>query len=58
MIAAAQGDLIRARSKGYLFAPDMDMLQVRRYIKDAYLAQADGERVAPRREALIYPVAE
>jgi phenylpropionate dioxygenase-like ring-hydroxylating dioxygenase large terminal subunit len=57
-IAAAQGDLIRARSKEYLFAPDIHMLQVRRYIKDAYLAQADGGRAAPRREALIYPIPE
>src|SRR5262249_37197129 len=57
-IAAAQGDLISARSKEHLFAPDVDMRKVRRYIKQAYLAQAEGGRMAPRREALIYPIPE
>ena len=56
VIAAAQGDLLRARAQEYLFAPDMDMLQVRRQIKHAYLAQLDNQRVPPSPDALVFPL--
>jgi len=54
-IASAQGDLVTARSKEYLFEPDMDMYEVRRKIRDAFVEQANGKRDAPTREALVFP---
>jgi hypothetical protein len=58
MIAAAQagGDLVQARSSEYLFEPDMGMFEVRRCIRDAFVEQQQGRRVAPPRSALVYPV--
>lgn len=55
MIAAAQGDLVSARTDEYLFAADMDVLKVRRMLRDAFLAQVEGRRVEPTREALLFP---
>ena len=55
-IAAAQGDLIAARSREHLFAADRDMLKVRLQLKRAFLAQLGGERVAPPAESLVFPV--
>jgi nitrite reductase/ring-hydroxylating ferredoxin subunit len=58
MIAAAQagGDLVQARSSEYLFEPDMGMFEVRRCIRDAFVEQLQGRRVAAPRTALVYPV--
>jgi hypothetical protein len=56
MIAAAQGDLIAARSHEHLFAADRDMFKVRLQLKRAFLVQRDGQRVAPTAASLVYPV--
>lgn len=56
MINACLRDLVSCRSSESLFAPDQDMLMVRRKIKDAYLAQLDGNRIPPARVALAFPV--
>jgi phenylpropionate dioxygenase-like ring-hydroxylating dioxygenase large terminal subunit len=56
MIAAAQGDLVAARSREHLFAADRDVLRVRLLLKRAFLAQRNGDRVAPTPESLVYPV--
>jgi phenylpropionate dioxygenase-like ring-hydroxylating dioxygenase large terminal subunit len=56
LIAAAQGDLVSARSEEYLFEADVEIYAIRQSLKDAFLAQLNGERVAPTPEALVYPV--
>lgn len=56
MMSAAQGDLAHARGQEHLFFPDADMVAVRERIRDAYLAQARGERVGVSGEALVFPV--
>jgi hypothetical protein len=59
MIAAAQGDLVTARSQEYLFEPDMDMFEVRRSIRDAYVSQVvDGQRIPIPQESLVWPVVD
>lgn len=57
MAAEAQGDLIEARSKEYLLAPDADLVKVRRLIKRAFVSQVEqGARVAVPDGALAFPV--
>jgi nitrite reductase/ring-hydroxylating ferredoxin subunit len=56
MIAAAQGDLVTARSQEHLFEPDKSMYEVRLRIKEAFLAQLEGKRVGPTQESLVWPV--
>ncbi len=50
------GDLMESRSEEYLLFPDQDILMVRRKIADAFLAQREGKRPLPGKEALVYPV--
>jgi phenylpropionate dioxygenase-like ring-hydroxylating dioxygenase large terminal subunit len=56
LVAEAQGDLLTARSNEHLFDPDRTMYQVRQHIKNSFLAQAGGKRVANKPEALVWPV--
>ena len=56
LVAEAQGDLISARSNEHLFAPDTEMMKVRLMLKKAFLVQLRGERDAPARESLVYPL--
>lgn len=56
-IAAAQGDLATARRREHLLEPDSDMYEVRGQIKDAYLAERNGDRIAPNRADLLFPLA-
>jgi phenylpropionate dioxygenase-like ring-hydroxylating dioxygenase large terminal subunit len=56
LIAKAQGDLVSARSNEYLFEADVEVYQIRQRLKAAFLEQLAGQRVAPPREALVYPV--
>lgn len=56
IVAEAQGELVAARSDEYLFKPDRDAVRIRRYLKDAFLAQRDGGRVPVRQEGMVFPV--
>jgi nitrite reductase/ring-hydroxylating ferredoxin subunit len=56
VVAEAQGDLISARSEEHLFAPDSETMKVRLMLKKAFLVQLRGERDAPARESLVYPL--
>ncbi len=56
MIAASQGNLVTARKNEHLFKPDKDMYAVRLRIKEAFLAQRQGKRLAPTQESLVWPV--
>ncbi len=49
-------DLVAARSDEFLFEPDMDLVRIRRRLRDAFLAQRDGVRVALADDALAFPV--
>ncbi|MDE0059187.1 MAG: Rieske 2Fe-2S domain-containing protein [Defluviicoccus sp.] len=53
---AAGLDLVAARSDEFLFEPDMDLVRIRRRLRDAFLAQRDGVRVPLARDALAFPV--
>lgn len=57
-IAAAQGDLVTARMRENLLEPDGDMFEVREQIKNAYLAGARGDRDAPTKPDLVFPLVE
>ncbi len=53
----AQGDVVEARLSEHLMAPDIDVANVRRLIRKAFLAPGDGEgRIAVDRSALVYPL--
>jgi phenylpropionate dioxygenase-like ring-hydroxylating dioxygenase large terminal subunit len=55
-IAEAQGDLVTARSQEYLLTPDVDVVKVRRLIRDAYVSQqTEAKRIAVRDGAMDYP---
>jgi hypothetical protein len=57
MVAEAQGDLVTARSQEYLLTPDVDLVKLRRSIRNAFVAQAVEEsRVAVPEGALVFPV--
>ena len=53
---AAGLDLVAARSDEFLFEPDMDLVRIRRRLRDAFLAQRDGERIPLARDAMAFPV--
>ena len=48
-------DLVQARSNEFLFEPDMDLLRIRRRLKEAFLKQRDGERVGLAADAMVFP---
>jgi len=55
--AEAQGDLIEARSREYLLAPDEDVVKVRRLLRTAFVSQlTDGERIDNPAGSLAFPV--
>lgn len=55
-IAEAQGELVSARSQEYLLTPDVDVVKVRRLIRDAFVAQqTEAKRLAVPTGALAYP---
>ncbi|HEY7066550.1 MAG TPA: aromatic ring-hydroxylating dioxygenase subunit alpha [Chloroflexota bacterium] len=56
IVAEAQGDLVSARSDEHLFAPDADMMKVRLMLQKAFLVQLRGQRDAPTRDSLVYPL--
>lgn len=56
LIAAAQADLVEARSNEYLLEPDMDLVRIRRRLKQAFLKQLGGERVPVPPNALVFPI--
>lgn len=56
IVAEAQGDLVVARSKEYLLTPDVDVVKVRRLIRDAFVAsQIESKRVPIPEGALVCP---
>jgi phenylpropionate dioxygenase-like ring-hydroxylating dioxygenase large terminal subunit len=56
--AEAQGDLIEARSREYLMAPDEDVVKVRRLLRNAFVAMRTGtDRLTNPVGALDFPVA-
>ncbi len=57
MIAESQGDLVTARTNEHLFEPDISMYEVRQRIRDAFLAQLSGNRMAPSKNSLVWPIA-
>jgi len=56
MIAESQGDLVTARTNEHLFEPDISMYEVRQNIRDAFLAQLSGNRMAPTKDSLVWPI--
>jgi hypothetical protein len=56
IIAESQGDLVTARKNEHLFEPDISMYEVRQTIRGAFLAQLSGNRLAPTKESLVWPV--
>ena len=56
MIAVSQGDLVAARTHEHLLEPDKSMYEVRLRIKEAFLTQRKGKRVAPTEDSLAWPV--
>jgi phenylpropionate dioxygenase-like ring-hydroxylating dioxygenase large terminal subunit len=56
MIAESQGDLVTARTNEHLFEPDISMYEVRQNIRKAFLEQRDGNRIAPTKESLVWPI--
>lgn len=56
LIAKAQGGLIHARAKEFLFKEDMETVKLRRLLKKAFLDPLDGQRVAVAKEAVVFPV--
>lgn len=55
-IVETLGDLAESRSEEFLFYPDQDVLRVRRKLSDAFLAQREGRRPMPTRDAFVFPV--
>jgi len=55
-MAETMGDLAAARAEEFLLPADRDVLQTRRMMVDAFLAQLRGERPLPTKAALVYPV--
>ena len=49
-------DLVEARSDEFLFEPDMDVVRMRRRIRDAFLSQLDGERIPLAPDAMVFPI--
>jgi phenylpropionate dioxygenase-like ring-hydroxylating dioxygenase large terminal subunit len=56
MIAASQGDLRASRENEHLFEPDRSMYEVRLRIKEAFVMQRNGNRVAPTEASVVWPV--
>jgi hypothetical protein len=56
MIVESQGDLVNARTNEHLFEPDISMYEVRQNIRDAFLAQLGGNRMAPSKNSLVWPI--
>jgi hypothetical protein len=56
MIAESQGDLVTARTNEHLFEPDISMYEVRQSIRDAFLVQLSGNRMAPTKNSLVWPI--
>lgn len=55
--AEAQGELLQARSREYLLAPDEDVIKVRRLLRTAFVSQVEqGERIDNPAGSLAYPV--
>ena len=52
----AIGDLAESRAEEFLLHPDRDVLNTRQMMADAFIAQLNGERPLPTRDALIYPL--
>jgi hypothetical protein len=57
-MVASQGDLVEARSREYLFGADINVVKMRRQLKEAFSAQHDGRRIAIPEDELVYPLAE
>lgn len=49
------GDIAESRASEFLFPADRDVIATRRFFCDAFLAQLEGERPLPTREALVFP---
>lgn len=55
--AEAQGEVVAARQNEHLMSPDVDVVNVRRLIRKAFVSPiADTKRVAITKEALLYPL--
>jgi hypothetical protein len=55
--AEAQGDVVIARNNEHLLAPDVDVVNVRRLIRKAFVSPlADATRVGIAKDALLYPL--
>ena len=55
LMATSQMDLVRSRTNEFLFEPDMDLVRIRRRLKEAFVNQLDGARVAVPEGALAFP---
>jgi len=55
LMAASQMDLVSARANEFLFEADMDLVRIRRRLKDAFVKQLVGERVPVPEGALVFP---
>ncbi len=55
LISAGIGDLVTARKNEYLFNADSEVIRIRRHLKQAFLAQREGRRIAVPKDALVFP---
>ena len=55
LMATSQMDLESSRTNEFLFEPDMDLVRIRRRLKEAFVNQLDGARVAVPEGALAFP---
>jgi phenylpropionate dioxygenase-like ring-hydroxylating dioxygenase large terminal subunit len=56
LVAESQGDLMSARANEVLFSPDVDLVKLRRQIRDAFLSARAGKRVDVHSDSLVFPV--
>ena len=54
-ISAGMDDLVTARTNEFLFNADSEVLKIRRNLKEAFLAQREGRRIAVPKESLVFP---
>jgi hypothetical protein len=55
--AEAQGDVVTARQNENLLSPDVDVVNVRRLMRKAFVSPiADNKRIDIAEEALLYPL--
>lgn len=56
LVAESQGNLVNARARETLFAPDVDTIRLRQQIRDAFMSARNGKRAGIQPTSLVFPV--